>query len=658
MAKLAKSLAAASGSAALEGLDITDLFSTFLYEGDNSNTVMNNGVNLADNGGLVWTKARDSNGTLRHYLTDSARGMNKQLNTDTTSSEGTLTDLITTFNTTGYTKSTNIRVSGAAYDFVSWSFLKAPKFFDVLTYSGNNTNNRQIAHNLGSVPGCIIVKAYNENLTPWSIYHRGVDSSMDAGITYPEDGLLEFTNSKAIPTSRWANTAPTSTHFTISNDNTINKGGTDYVAYIFAHNNGDGEFGQNAEQDIIKCGVYTGNGNTTNTINLGFEPQFLLTKIGSSSGDWMLFDRMRGLSQFTDPVIYPNLDHAEESRNYYSTTANGFKLESTSTLVNASNTKYLYIAIRKGPLLSPESSSTVFSIDTAAGTAPTNQEPNYKSGQFNTSAAFPVDMALQRETGANENWVLGTRKMEGTNLRPNDVNQEDAGASALQFDYQNGYGIGTNTNNQRYAWMFRYAHGFFDIVNYSGNNSNGRDINHNLGVVPEMMWVKARTLNDNWMVGTQSEGDAYTKLNDYDGFTSSTTRLRMTGNTATTFQVGNDTSVNASSNNYVAYLFASISGVSKVGTYTGNGTSQNIDCGFSNGAKLIIIKSTGAASANWVLIDSQRGLSNELYINDDLAEGTSSNVTAYSGGFALTNTNHVSKNANGTDYIFYAIAAP
>ena len=105
-------------------------------------------------------------------------------------------------------------------------------------------------------------------------------------------------------------------------------------------------------------------------------------------------------------------------------------------------------------------------------------------------------------------------------------------------------------------------------------------------------------------------------------------------------------------------MFASKAGISKVGTYTGNGTSQNIECGFSNGAKLIIIKNADTTGSNWVLIDSLRGLSNEIYINLPSQQGTSSKVTSYSGGFALTNTSDLDNNANGTDYIFYAIAAP
>ena len=71
--------------------------------------------------------------------------------------------------------------------------------------------------------------------------------------------------------------APTSTEFTVGANVDVNAQAENYVAYLFAHNDGDGEFGPDGDADIIKCGSYTGNGSSTGPeIDLGFEPQWLL----------------------------------------------------------------------------------------------------------------------------------------------------------------------------------------------------------------------------------------------------------------------------------------------------------------------------------------------------------------------------------------------
>lgn len=644
MAKLAKLLSSASGSPS--GLDVDEVFSTFVYTGDSStDRDIDNGLDLSNEGGMIWFKTRGQ--VTDNSIFDTERGGDKRLVVNSNNDQYT-SDWIT-FQDDGFKiRSSVTQVNFNNYTYVNWAFRKAPNFFDVVTYTGTGVN-RTISHNLGSTPGMIIVKRTVGLSSNWAVYHRGLNGGTNPETKYIN---LNLTGGETANTGYWNDTAPTSSVFSVGANDATNANGSSYVAYLFAHNNGDGEFGSDADQDIIKCGTYTGAGTSGPTVNLGFEPQWLLIK-ENGTGDWYIFDTMRALSPsaegYTDRALYPNLNNGEEARNYVNINQTGFRIE--SSVISSGGTQYLYMAIRNGPLKQPTSASDVFAIDTLGGTGG-GVEPGFRS-------TFPVDMALRKTiVGSNENWFLGQRQIQGTSLRPNDITTLDQGESNFMFDYNNGWSVQANVNSDVYSWMWKRAPGYFDALYYSGNSSSARDITHNLGVVPEMIWVKDINGVDNWMVGTQSEGDAYTKLNDYDGFTSSTTRLRMTGNTATTFQVGNDTSVNSSSYNYVAYLFASISGVSKVGTYTGNGASQNIECGFSNGAKLIIIKSTGAASANWVFIDTERGLSNELYINLPSAQGTSSNVTSYSGGFALTNTSDVDKNANGTDYIFYAIAAP
>ena len=258
MATKKKMLQAAAGNAVGgaggAGLDVEDVFSTYLYDGNNQDgTVITNGIDLEGEGGLIVIKRRNA-GT-EHLWQDSERGAGtgtsyKQLFSSLTGSENTTTNEgVTSFNSNGFTIDSGGDINATGNPYVSWTWRKAPKFFDVVTYTGDGVAGRTVSHNLGSAPGCIIIKRRDSN-GAWTVYHRGMDS------TAPEDYAmyLNATGARTNSNVYWNDTAPTSTDFTVSNNNLNNGNGATYVAYLFAHNDGDGDFGPDSDQDIIKCG--------------------------------------------------------------------------------------------------------------------------------------------------------------------------------------------------------------------------------------------------------------------------------------------------------------------------------------------------------------------------------------------------------------------
>ena len=269
---------------------IEDVFSTYLYTGTGSTQTITNGIDLSTKGGLVWTKTRTGGaGYDWHVLVDSARGVDKVIQTNLTDAESTQTDL-TSFTTTGYNLAAgsyygNFNFSGAK--FVSWTFRKQPKFFDVVTWTGDSTAGRTVAHNLGSVPACIIVKR-TDAANGWPVYHR----SMNASPQNYQMRLNATTEAFTSSPSRWNDTLPTSTEFTLSANDEVNGSGGTYVAYLFAHDAGG--FGLTGTDNVIWCGSYTeGAAGTEQTINLGYEVQWLLIKPSSISGTWYMYDTMR-----------------------------------------------------------------------------------------------------------------------------------------------------------------------------------------------------------------------------------------------------------------------------------------------------------------------------------------------------------------------------
>jgi hypothetical protein len=214
--------------------------------------------------------------------------------------------------------------------------------------------------------------------------------------------------------------------------------------------------------------------------------------------------------------------------------------------------------------------------------------------------------------------------------------------------------------------MWKRAPGFFDVVAYTGNGTAGHTVSHNLGVAPELIIVKNRTYNgSNWIVWcdqlTRVTEEPFMILNATNGKLENNAYWNNGAHTNSVFETGSNLSVNGSGYSHIAYLFATVPGVSKVGSYTGNDGTQTIDCGFTSGARFVLIKST-TQSQPWFVFDSTRGIiaGNDPYLqlNSTAAEnelGAIDVIDPHNSGF-IVNTPMAGINDNNQTYIFYAIA--
>jgi len=155
----AASYDAFGGGVVAEPNYIESCFSTYLYTGNSGTQTITNGIDLSTKGGLVWIKQRASD--RGHVLVDTVRGATKFLTTcnsaavgNATDAEGTDTARVPSFTTSGFTLGADSATNSGSM--VSWTFRKQPKFFDIVTYTGNGSS-KTINHNLGSVPGVMIV---------------------------------------------------------------------------------------------------------------------------------------------------------------------------------------------------------------------------------------------------------------------------------------------------------------------------------------------------------------------------------------------------------------------------------------------------------------------------------------------------------------------
>jgi hypothetical protein len=646
----AASYDAFGGGAAVIPNYIEEVFSTYLYTGNGSTQTITNGIDLAGEGGLVWTKSRSN--AENNVLTNAQTFARQSSNT----TDATVTGAVIAVSATGFTAASAGNTN--AYTYASWTFRKQPKFFDVVTYTGDGTNtNRRISHNLGSAPGCIIVKR-TDSTSDWVVYHR----SLPADAT---NRFLMLNSTDAYDSSGdiWGSAAPTATDFGVGNSSIKqNLTGATYVCYLFAHDAGG--FGLTGTDNVISCGSVTStSGGTIPTVNLGFEPQWILYKNTTSAWNWEIWDNMRGWSiasngNATANALKTNTSDAETSGNTaFTPTATGF-----FSNANFGNTQtFIYIAIRRGAMKVPTSGASVYNGIIRTGTG---EDATVINSGFTPDVVVPSDRAGSSPTAFTDRLrgqgVTGAMNL----LRTSQTSAEsyDSGISGL--DVMNGfkagagnYGNGVDTNYVN--WLFKRAPGFFDVVCYTGTGV-ARTVAHNLAAVPEFMVVKRRNTTGGWVVYSATSGATkYQYLNNTIVATTFASTWNNTAPTSSVFTVGTDPETNGSGSTFVAYLFGTVAGVSKVGSYTGTGSGQNIDCGFTGGARFVMIKRTDQVS-DWYVWDTARGIVSAsdpyLRLNAVAAEVTNTDwIDPLSSGFSISLAASVLVASGGT-YIFLAIA--
>tara|TARA_Y100000361_G_scaffold21431_1_gene16703 strand:- start:1338 stop:3770 length:2433 start_codon:yes stop_codon:yes gene_type:complete len=624
--------------------------------------------------------------------------------------------------------------SGKAY--MSYVFRKAPRFFDIQKGTTDSQGHITFNHDLGVTPGMVILKSRTDMASSggdnWYVYHRGAGFS---GI--PADQVYQF-----IDTGDGYTTTSSGKFWTTVNSTTFTAEitgydpGRDVVAYFFAHNDNDGVFGNSANEDFIKCGSYDGNGVADRVIDLGFEPGWLMVRkmgLQRTSGamtwtnndtTWRVVDFIRGFSHTGDHHVGLGDTTTQESdgllrgpNNTGSEIApmpNGFRLNGSNNFNQLPNNgnefyKYIYVAIRRTPIAVPTDKNKIIHIGSHnAGVTSTRTNLMLTTGfppDFNLSISYTTGTTIPRH------WItdrvrgfhgdntpkLATHPQTGT--YPYQETIVGASASGSWYgDVMTGfYTPASQVMNSSYSTnvsvSLRRGTGFFDIVPYlgnklgdAGNSTIGITVKHNLGVVPEMIWIKQRDADNltrgvtqfvyqNWAVYHKDLTDSshnYMILNHNYAEITTPTNPSMWDSadpTSTEFTLSNynagsaiSSFVNQSDNStsptyhgqFIAYLFATLSGISKVGSFSHtNGSSTDVDCGFGSTARFVMVKSKGVG--DWYVWDSVRGIN----------AGADSYVTINTHADPITNTDWIDPLSTGFqmssgfatgNYIFYALA--
>jgi hypothetical protein len=475
----------------------------------------------------------------------------------------------------------------------------------------------------------------------------------------PSDSLTNITNTKLLCCNDSSVTGSTVTPTTITASGGPTASADSPVFTDVAAN----VFGENEDQNVIKCGSYVGTGSVGHRIELGWEPSFIIFKNSTDSGDnWEMVDVMRGnpasdgtTSQDAN-FVRANTSGAEFTNRPFSPYSTGFEIRNAGGGSNGSGSTYIYMAIRRPDGYvgkPPELGTDVFNVVLG------NSDGSPVIPVF--AANFPVDFALRRRKDVVDDTDASARLTKGKRLKTNLTDAESSSASAV-FDSNVGWNDG-DFDDRYPSWMWK-RHAGFDVVCWEGDDTNAFR-SHSLGKTPEMIWFKNRDDTRSWRVfhkglngGTNPE-DYAVSLNASSAEGSNTSYMNGTAPTSTHFVAGLDGDTNVTGDSYIAMLFASVNGISKVGSFVGSDSDQTITLGFQ--PRFLIVKAYNQAYS-WLVLDSTRGWAtssgnNSKYLFLELDWAQDDIDVGY-----LTSTGFVAKggsgniNDAGASYIYYAHA--
>ena len=314
-------------------------FQTQLYTGDGSaNHAITLGADTDMQPDLVWIKNRDA--TDSHCLFDSVRGATKLLSSDANTAETTDTDTLDSFTSDGFQVDADVKVNTNTETYVAWCWKEsATSGVDIVSYTGNGTDDTDISHNLSAVPKMIVVKN-RDAADAWQVYHAGNTAAPETDYM-----VLDTTAATADAVDRWSDEAPTSSVFTLGDGAEVNTNTENYIAHCFAEKQGFSRFGS-----------YTGNGNANGPfVYTGFKPAFFMVKnTGNLNAEWRIYDNKRDpINIDNNNVLCPHTNGATlvANENDLDFLSNGIKIGSTDGNVNQSGYSLIYMAFAEAPFV-------------------------------------------------------------------------------------------------------------------------------------------------------------------------------------------------------------------------------------------------------------------------------------------------------------------
>ena len=644
------------------------------YDGTATNVTYEYGLGFTPD--FVWLKGRTS--TDNHSIYDNSRTIGNPIYPNLTNAESSPTDKhIDSFDTGGFTLGRTNIFNSSGQDYVAWCLkanggttasgsgtggvsnvttqVNSQAGFSIINFTEGTGTSSSVNHGLDATPDLIITRRRTMG-GAWMVWHNALSGSQYL--------RLNETNAVASSTNVWNGTAPNATSVSLGPwlTESDDYGPQKRIMYAF-----------HSVEGFSKFGSYTGNGSTSNIIETGFEPAFLtIKKTSAASGSWWMVDNKRSQTNPRNERLvadqnYSEVEYTPANLNFLS---NGFELQGNYQGTNESGQTYIYMAFAADPDTEAPTVAKSFFTTTYDGTG--------ADGNSITGFGFkPGLLWLKRRNSTADHWlfdiVRGPFKLLESSTSDAENNRTTSVASfdddGFTIDNDTAY---NNTSDDYISWAWKAddneatintegsidslvsanANAGFSIVKYTGNGANGT-VGHGLSAAPEMIIAKSTSDAYEWKIWHKDLSSGYQILFNGAAQASDSSVWTTTTPTSTVFSVGTNVGVNQSAKDYIAYCFHSVSNYSKIGSYSGTGSSGNSITGLGFQPDWIMIKRTDSAGL-WCLLDSVRGTTQFLSAEQSSAEQTiSSAITFTSNGFTLTDTS-ANRNASGGTYMYMA----
>ena len=314
---------------------------------------------------FIWMKGRTFSDNYTLY--DQPRGTNKYLHSDTTSIQYDNADPnfgVKSFDSDGFTLGQWSALNRSSEDHIAWCWkangagsansdgnttttktsANTTSGFSIITYEGDGAA-ATLGHGLGAVPHFIIQKNIDDTEN-WQVYHHKNTSEPETDYL-----TLNTTNATGDQSSRWNDTAPTSTLISIGSDSSVSQSGESMVMYAWSE-----------KQGFSKFGSFIGNGNADGPmIFTGFKVRWVLVKNAGGVETWNIWDSERtssGGGNLVDKDLSTNHTRAEQSGSagvkVVDFLSNGFKVRGSNTELNQSGYTHIYAAFAETPFVNSE----------------------------------------------------------------------------------------------------------------------------------------------------------------------------------------------------------------------------------------------------------------------------------------------------------------
>jgi len=650
-------------------------FSTVTWRG---NSVANNYIGgTGFKPDLTWIKARNHTTAHQHNLFDSVRGTHRTLHTNSTEAEEHLTPKLSSFAPDGFTLGTSDAINDSGFNYAAWNWdmgADTPTGFGCVTYKGNGTTGQTIS-GVGFQPDFLWIKNRTDG-----------DSSFLYDAVRGAKNYLQSDAASAQATTNQM-TAFNVDGFTVDEDggSATNDDGDSFVAWAWNMGGSNASNTSGSINSTVRANTtygqsivsYTGNGTAGATVGHGLNstPEMIIVKNTQNNYNWQVFHTSIG----NTGAVFLDLGSAPDTgeTTYWNNTSptNALFSLGTNTKANGNNNPHIAYCFHS------VSGYSKFGSYSGNGSA---------TGTSVTTGFRPAFLMIKKNAASN--WLMFDNVRSdsivtdiGENLHA-DYPRSEAGCASAQIkvDFNatgfqlKGTSADINGNGVTYIYMcFAGGADAVSTVNTTGSidsrvkanptygqsivsyttstaNSGLNTLGHGLSSAPEMIIYKVRDTARDWTVyhiGTDSSpkklelnnSDAKGSGGDFD-------------NTAPTATVFTDW-LTTGGKSTIAYCFHSVSGYSKIGSYSGTGSNVSVTTGFA--PAFTMVKRADSADS-WFIFDNTREpdgvVDLRLEANTTAAEATvTTGLTYTSTGFTVTSTNGAF-NASGGTYIYMAFA--